>query len=440
MGIQERRAGPALQPLAAGAATAPHAPPASATPAPARSGLQGRWIVCGLLFAATALNYMDRQVIGILKPTLQSALHWSEIDYSNIVLFFQLAYAVGYAVAGRLMDLLGTRFGLAGAVLFWSLAAASHGLARSVTGFSLARAALGLGEGGNFPASIKTVGEWFPQRDRALATGLFNSGSNIGALIAPILVPFLTVQYGWQMAFYVTGALGLVWLAFWLAIYRTPPRTQATGADASAKRLSWLQLLARRATWAFVVGTLLTSPVWWFYLFWVPDFLHRAHHLNITAMGPPLVAIYLLTDTGSIAGGWLSSMLIKRGWRPLNARKIALLACAACVIPVFLAPQTGSLWGATLLIALAAAAHQGLSANLYTLVSDTTPSASVASVVGIGGMAGAIGGMFVAKVVGFVLQGTGSYVVLFAGASAAYPLAVLLMHLILPRARPAEPV
>lgn len=400
--------------------------------APARAVRRGgyRWTICGLLFAVTTINYMDRQVIGILKPVLAQSLGWSEIDYGHIVFFFQLAYAAGYAGMGRFMDLVGVRFGLAVAVAVWSVAAAAHGLMRTPAGFAAARFALGIGEGGNFPAAIKTVAAWFPVEERALATGLFNAGSNVGALITPIVVPWLTVAFGWRTAFYATGLVGFVWLAAWLALYRRPP---VAAGPAGPARVPWLALFRYRGTWAFVVGTFLTSPVWWFYLFWVPDFLHKAHGLNLTALGPPLVAIYLMTDVGSIGGGWLSSALIARGVAVLRARKLALLVCALLVVPIFAAPRVDSLWLATLLIGLAASAHQGFSANLFTVVSDTMPAAAVSSVVGLGGMAGAIGGMGVAEAAGLVLQATGSYVILFTCAAGAYLLAILLMHLILPR-------
>ena len=406
-----------------------------------------RWTICALLFVITTINYMDRQVIGILKPVLQRDLGWNEVDYGNIVFFFQLAYAAGYVGMGRFIDRVGVRYGLAVAVTVWSLAAAAHGLARSVFGFGAARFALGIGEGGNFPAAIKTIGAWFPLRERALATGIFNAGSNVGALVTPIVVPWITVAYGWPMAFYATGLVGFVWLAVWLALYRRPEEETRLSAaelayirsdpEIAAAHVPWLALLRYRGTWAFVVGTFLTSPVWWFYLFWVPDFLHRAHGLNLTALGPPLVMIYLMTDIGSIGGGWLSSALIRRGMEVLAARKIALLVCALLVVPIFLAPRVANLWAATFLIGLAASAHQGFSANLFTLVSDTMPRDTISSVVGLGGMAGAIGGMGVAQAAGYVLQYSGSYVPLFTAAAGAYLLALLLMHLILPRRRDA---
>ncbi|MBV8401157.1 MAG: MFS transporter [Acetobacteraceae bacterium] len=416
------------------------------SPAPvARPTGRYRWLICALLFAITTINYMDRQVIGVLKPVIQKDIGFSEIDYGNIVFFFQLAYAAGYVGMGCFVDWVGVRIGLAVAVVIWSLSAAAHGLAASVAGFAAARFALGIGEGGNFPACIKTVATWFPVRDRAFATGVFNSGSNVGALITPIAVPWLTLVWGWPTAFYVTGLIGFVWLVFWLAMYRQPEEHPKLSAEELAyikhdpeiptKKVPWLQLLRYRGTWAFVVGTFLTSPVWWFYLFWVPDFLYKTHGLNLTNLGPPLVVIYLMTDVGSIAGGWLSSALIKRGFGVLTARKLTLLVCALCVLPVFLAPRVADLWLATIIIGLAASAHQGFSANLFTVVSDTMPRDSVSSVVGLGGMAGAIGGMFVAQAAGYVLQYTGSYVPLFTAAAGAYLLAILLMHLILPRHR-----
>ena len=408
-----------------------------------------RWLVCALLFFATTINYIDRQVIGILKPTLQEELHWSEIDYSNIVFAFQLAYALGYLLAGRLMDAIGVRIGFCLAVVLWSLAAMAHALVRTVAGFSLVRALLGLAEGGNFPGAVKGVSEWFPRKERALATGIFNAGSNVGALLTPLIVPVITVTFGWPMAFLITGALGFLWLLVWVFVYHSPERHPHVSPAERAyirsdppdpiRRIGWVELLRYRPTWAFAVGMFCTSPIWWFYLYWVPDFFHKRHGLDLLQLGPPLVVIYLLTDVGSVGGGWLSSWLIHRGLSVNAGRKIAMLVCALCVVPIFLAPQVSDLWSAVLLIGLAASAHQGFSANLYTLVSDTMPRASVSSVVGLGGMAGSIGGMFIAKLTGYVLEWTGQYLILFVIASSAYLLALLIIQLLVPRLEPVTP-
>mgnify|MGYP001614232100 CR=1 FL=1 len=422
-----------------------------------------RWGICSLLFFATTLNYIDRQVIGILKPTLSEQLGWNEIDYSNIVFAFQIAYAVGYAVAGRLIDRLGVRIGYFIAVLFWSLAAMAHALnwyipvgakflmmsmPATVLGFSAARFALGLAEGGNFPAAVKSVSEWFPQKERALAIGIFNAGSNVGALIAPLLVPWLTVKFGWPMAFLVTGALGFAWLVPWQIFYQSPEKHPRLSPAELAyirsdppdptDKVPWLVLLRYRQVWTILVGMLLSAPIWWFWLYWIPDFLHKRHGLNLVQLGPPLVTIYLMTDVGSVAGGWLSSSLIKRGWTINYARKTAMLVCALCVVPVFMASSVSNLWVATLLIGLAASAHQGFSANLFTLVSDTAPRQLVSSIVGIGGMAGAIGGMFIAKLAGYILEWTGEYRILFIIAASIYLVNLLIIHLINPRLKPME--
>jgi ACS family hexuronate transporter-like MFS transporter len=422
-----------------------------------------RWGICALLFFATTLNYIDRQVIGILKPELAKRLGWNEIDYSNIIFAFQIAYALGYAGAGWLIDRLGVRLGYALAVLVWSLAAMAHALnwyipaeakfwmlamSATVLGFSAARFALGLAEGGNFPAAVKSASEWFPKKERALAFGIFNAGSNVGALAAPLLVPLLTVKFGWPMAFLATGALGLVWLVCWQIYYRSPeehPRLSSAELDYirsdppdPSVKIPWAVLLRYRQTWAFVIGMFLSSPIWWFYLYWIPDFLNKRHGLNLVQLGPPLVVIYLMTDVGSVAGGWFSYSLIKRGWTVNAARKTAMLACAVCVVPVFAASRVINLWVATLLIGLAASAHQGFSANLYTLVSDTAPRHTVSSIVGIGGMAGAVGGMFIAKLTGYVLQWTGEYRILFTIAASIYLVNLLLIHVINPHLKPME--
>jgi ACS family hexuronate transporter-like MFS transporter len=405
-----------------------------------------RWWICGLLFFGTVINYIDRQVISILKPTLMSELHWDQNDYGNIVFAFQAAYAVGYGGAGWFMDRVGIRLGYGLVVFFWSIAAVMHGAVRSVMGFSLVRVGLGLAEGGNFPAAIKAVAEWFPRKERALATGIFNAGSNVAVILTPLLVPWITVRWGWPSAFYITGGLGFFWMAAWWAIYREPgahPRVSpqerayiASDPPEASVKVSWLKLLAHRQTWAFAAGISLTSPVWWFYLFWVPGFLHEKHGLSMVDFGPPLIVIYLIADIGSVGGGWLSMRLLARGWSLNKARKGAMLVCALLVVPVFAASRVADFWTATLLIGIAAAAHQGFAANLYTLVSDTVPRQVVSTVVGIGGMTSAIVGMFSAKLIGAVLSATGSYVILFACASGAYVVALLAIHLINPRLEP----
>lgn len=402
-----------------------------------------RWRICALLFFATTINYMDRQILGVLKPVLLDELNWNEIDYSNVVFAFSAAYALGYAFGGWLMDRIGVRIGLALAVTAWSLAAGGHAFVQTVIGFAIMRAALGLAEGGNFPAAIKTVGEWFPKRERALATGIFNAGSNVAVMITPFLIPWIAVSFGWQEAFIFTAVLGFVWLWFWLRVYRSPedhPRL-APGELAyirqdppdPAAKVGWGRLLAHRQTWVFVVGMLITGPVWWFYLYWVPGFLHDTHGIDLLHLGPPLFIIYLIADVGSIGAGWMSSRLIARGWPVGRARKVTMLACALMVVPVFGAATTSNVWVATLLISLAAAAHQGFAANLYTVVSDTVPKFAVSSVVGLGGMAAGIGGMFNAKLVGYVLEWTGNYLPLFIIASSSYLVAIILIHFINPR-------
>jgi ACS family hexuronate transporter-like MFS transporter len=410
-----------------------------------------RWTICALLFFAATINYVDRQVIGILKPTLKTELGWDEIAYSNIVFWFQAAYALGFILMGRLMDRFGTRKGFSFAVLFWSLAAMGHAFASSVAGFGAARFALGLGESGNFPASIKTVAEWFPKKERALATGIFNAGTNVGAIVTPLSVPFIAGHFGWRWAFILTGALGFIWVVAWLALYRKPhehPRVKQPELDhincdppEAETKIPWLRLLPHRQTWAFAVAKFMTDPVWWFYLFWIPGFLHDKYHVpadSITSFGLPLVVIYLAADIGSVGGGWLSSMLIKRGWTINAARKTAMLICAVCVVPIVFVSQSSNIWVAVALIGLAASAHQGWSANVFTMTSDLFPRRAVGSVVGIGGMAGAVGGMLIAKVVGYVLQWTGSYLPIFIIAGSAYLIALLVVHLLVPRFAPAR--
>lgn len=403
-----------------------------------------RWTICALLFFATTINYMDRQVIGLLKPTLMGELHWSESDFGDIVAAFSLFYAFGYVGVGRLIDKIGVRWGLAGSATAWSLFAALHAAMGSVMGFKVARAGLGLSEGGNFPSAIKTVAEWFPVKERALATGIFNAGSNVGAVVAPIIVPLLVIFWGWQAAFVVTGAIGFIWVAAWLLMYKTPEQHPRVSAAELAYirsdpvpptvKIPWIQLLRYRGTWANIIGTCFSAPVWWFYLNWVPGFLSKQYGLNLMAAALPLIVIYCMADVGSIGGGWLSSTLIRRGVKTLRARKIAFLVCGLCVVPVFMASQVTNVWMAVLLIGVAASAHQGYSANVYTIVSDTMPQNAVASVVGIGGFCAYIVGMFVSMGVGRLLDAThGNYHILFAIASSLYLIGLLGMHLVLPK-------
>ncbi|HSC06474.1 MAG TPA: MFS transporter [Steroidobacteraceae bacterium] len=407
-----------------------------------------RWRICALLFAATTINYIDRQVLGVLAPDLGRIIGWSEIEYGYIVTAFQAAYAIGLVSAGAIIDRLGTRLGYALAIAVWSLAAMGHALAATVMGFAVARFLLGLGEAGNFPAAIKTVAEWFPRRERAFATGIFNAGSNVGAILAPLAVPIIALTWGWQAAFLFTGVLSAAWLVTWLSACRPPdqhPRLAAaelayirSDPPETATRIAWSQLLRHRQAWAFIAAKFMTDPIWWFFLFWLPKFLNSEYGLTLTKIGPPLIAIYVLADVGSIGGGWLAGRLIKRGWSVNRARKGAMLVCAMCVTPIVFAVGAAELWVAVLLIGLATAGHQGWSANVFTLTSDLFPRHAVASVVGLGGLAGAVGGMLISTFVGFLLQTTGSYVPVFIVAATAYLLALGVVHLLVPRLQPAE--
>ena len=419
---------------------------ASETATGAKTASNYRWSICALLFAITTINYMDRNILGVLKPTIQNDLHFSETDFGNIIFFFSIAYAAGYAGMGWLTDKIGIRLGLAVAAIVWCLASTAHGLVSSVSGFILARIVLGLGEGGNFPTCIKTVATWFPVRDRAFATGIFNSGSNVGAMIAPLIGALVVSLAGWQSAFYVTGAVGLFWVVFWLISYRSPaehPRVTPSelayinrDPEVAGQKVAWSRLLTYPGTWVYIVGGVLTNPAWWFYNNWVPSFLNSKFHVSLFAVGLPLVLIYLLTDVGSIAGGWVSSSLIKRGMDVFLARKLTLLMCAVCTVPVFLAPQVDSMWVAVALIGIAMAGHQGFSANLFTLVSDTMPRGAVASAVGLAGAISSIAGAFSSAVIGRVLDATGNnYTVVFFACASVYMIATGLVHLVLPRTR-----
>lgn len=402
-----------------------------------------RWWICALLLAATTINYMDRQLIGVLKPLLQVELGWSETDYGNIVLAFQASYGIGLLLAGRALDRIGTRLGFPIAVAVWSLAAMGHALARGVGGFAFARFGLGLGEAAHFPASVKTVAEWFPGSERALATGIFNAGATVGALATPLLVPVIVAGFGWRAAFVVIGGLGFVWIAFWAGTHvwlrrRYGSASPVTAAVAARQPARWRELLRYRATWAFALGKFLTDPIWWLYLFWLPDFFSRTFHMDLKGLSLPTAAVYVAAGLGSVFGGALSSVLIKRGASINRGRKIAMLACALAVTPVWFAPLVTDIWAAAALIGLAAAAHQGWSANLLTLVSDAFPGSTVSSVAGLGGMFGAVGGMLIAWGVAQTLQLSGSYVPVFAVAGGAYLLALLVIHLLVPRLQRVE--
>lgn len=408
-----------------------------------------RWTVVALLFIATTINYVDRQVLGILAPTLQRELQWTETEYGDIVSWFSFAYAFGFLAAGRLLDRVGVKLGLGAAVIAWSIAAMGHALARTAAGFAFARAALGVGESAIFPASIKAIAEWFPRRERALAAGIFNAGTNTGAIVAPLIVPALALNYGWQWAFIVTGALGFLWLALWIPLYGDPDRRAGVSPtelahirsdppDVTTQSVPWLRLLRYRQTWAFATGKLLADPVWWFYLYWLPKFLDTQYGIQLSGLAAPLIAVYLIADVGSVGGGWLSSAFIKRGWTVNRARKTAMLAMALLIVPTAFAPQAGNMWTAVLIVAVAAAAHQAWSANVYTLASDMFPRSAVGSVVGIGAFAGAMGGVAFQRAVGRILDANGgNYAPIFLICGSAYLLALAVIHLIAPRLEPA---
>ena len=404
-----------------------------------------RWVIVSLLFAACTINYIDRQMIGLLKATLSKEQGWSEQDYGDIVFYFQLAYAVAYLCFGKLVDMIGARLGYAVAVVVWTVGHMAHGFAGSATQFALARAGLGVGEAGNFPAGVKAVTEWFPKKERAFATGLFNAGSNVGAILTPLILWLIIEYWGfdWRMAFFMTGIFGVLWLIAWLAVYRRPTEKPQVSAeelayiqqdgDDKVAKVGWGKVITRRETWAYALGKFCIDPIWWFFLFWLPGYLGDRYGLDLKTFALPLAAIYLISDLGSIGGGWLSSTLIHRGYSVNFARKMTMLLCALLILPIWFAQDVSSVWGAVLLIGLATAGHQAFSANLYTLPSDLFPQSAVGSVIGIGGTLGAVGGMFMAKFTGYILEATHSYALLFAIAASAYLVALLLIHLLSPR-------
>jgi ACS family hexuronate transporter-like MFS transporter len=412
---------------------ASHTPPPSTAP-------PYRWIICALLFLATTINYVDRQLLGILAPTLQSEIGWSEIDYANIVTSFQCAYAIGLVGFGWLIDRIGSRIGLILAVSLWSVSSSAHAFASSVFGFACARFGLGISEAGNFPASIKAVSEWFPNRERAFAIGIFNSGSNVGAIITPLLVPWIALTWGWRSAFLFTGALGILWIVAALALFSSPDQCRFLSSERRASlsednapttiKTPWRSVASRRETWAFAIAKFLTDPIWWFFLYWAPKYLSSQFGVQLAGLAAPLVVIYVMADLGSILGGWASSRLIKRGFPVLAARQRVMLWCASAALMVIYAPTASNLWVAVILLGLATAAHQAWSANLFATVSDIFPKEEVASVVGIGGTLGAVGGMIIATVTGIALETTGSYLVPFIMCSSAYLVAWFLFRIV----------
>lgn len=406
-----------------------------------------RWVVCGLLFAAVVLSYIDRQVLSVLKPTLAARYGWSESGYGDVVFWFQAAYGIGYIAFGRFVDRFGARLGYTLAVSLWTIGHVAHVLVTSTRGMALVRIPLALGESGTFPAALAATADWFPRRERAFAIGLFNAGANVGAILTPLLVPVVTLAFGWRAAFIATGALTALWLVAWLWLYRRPRDQPHLSAAELAyieqdpveprRPVVWSRLLSARETWAYIAGRFLIDPVWWTFLFWLPDFFSKRFGVDLKGYGPPLVAIYVLADVGSILGGWSSSRLLARGVGLNAARKFTMLACALVVLPVALAGDATHLWIAVGVIALACAGHQGFSANLYALPADLFPRWAVGSVVGLGGAAGAAGGMLMAQYAGWVLQTLGSYKPIFLVAATAYLFALLSVHLLTPRYHPA---
>lgn len=427
-----------------------------------------RWTICSLVFFATTINYLDRAVISLLKSTLTTEFKWNDGDYANIEIAFKVSYAIGMLGVGRLIDKLGTKLGYFLATLLWSIAAVCHAFVSSTFGFGVARSVLGITEAGNFPAAIKTVAEWFPKKERALATGIFNSGANIGAIIAPLSVPWINTHWGWQWAFIITGSFGFVWLIFWFLLYEVPAKQKRLSlaelnyinsdeeekiktldnTSSAASNISWIKLLGFKQTWAFVLGKFLTDPIWWFYLFWLPDFLESQYGLKGTAIALPVALVYTISVAGSIGGGWLPMYFIKSGWPVFRARKTSMLIYAICVVPIVFAQLLGSdnMWLAVFIIGFAAAAHQAWSANIFTTVSDMFPKNTIGAVVGIGGMFGALGGiffsLFVQKNLFVHYRALGeietAYYIMFFVCGGAYLLAWFIMHLLVPKMKAVE--
>ncbi|MGV8877920.1 MAG: MFS transporter [Sphingobacteriaceae bacterium] len=418
-----------------------------------------RWVICALLFLATTINYIDRQVIGLLKPTLEVEFNWTESDYGNIVMVFAACYAIGYIIFGNFIDKIGSKMGYAISITIWSIAAMLHAVVKTTLGFGIVRGLLGLGESGNFPAAVKAVAEWFPKKERALATGIFNSGSSIGAVAAPLLVPWILSAYGWQEAFVITGALGFIWLIFWYVLYEIPSRHKKVRPqevayinsddepeeEETTGSIKWSRLLRLKQTWVFILGKFFTDPIWWFFLFWLPSYFSSIFHLDLKTPSMHLAIVYLCTTLGSIGGGYLSSHLIKRGWPVLKARKVTLLIAAIAVTPILLAKYTEDIWVAVAIISLATAAHQAWSANIFTIVSDIIPKKAVSSVVGIGGTAGSIASALFPLLAGTILDyyklagniGAG-YNILFIISGCAYLIAWLIIQMLTTNMKPVN--
>lgn len=416
---------------------------AAAVPKPAG---RVRWIVCGLLFFAVVLSYIDRLVLSILKPELQDQYGWTETGYADLAFWFQCAYGIAYVGFGRFIDRVGARIGYAVAVTVWTIGHIAHIFFTTTGSMLIARITLAVGEAGTFPAAIAATNEWFPKRERALAIGIFNAGSNVGAIVTPLLVPVITIAFGWRMAFIITGLFTVVWLVAWLAFYRRPQEHKKVSAEELAfiesepvepqRPVAWSSLFRHRQTWAYIAGRFLIDPVWWTFLFWLPDFFNKQYGITMLAFGPPLVAIYLLADVGSVLGGWTSSRLIGKGRSINRSRKTAMFLMALCAVPIAFATYVPNMWYAVALIGLACAGHQGFSANLYALPGDLFPRWMAGSVIGLGGLSGAVGGMLMAKYAGWILEGVGSYTPIFLVAACAYLIALLVIHLIVPRYQP----
>jgi ACS family hexuronate transporter-like MFS transporter len=408
-----------------------------------------RWLVCALLFLATTINYVDRQILSLLKPILDTELGWTNQEFGKVNAAFQGAYAIGLFLFGAFVDRYGTKIGYAVSISAWSLAALGHALVGSVSGFFGARIALGLGEGGNFPSAIKAIAQWFPRKERAFATALFNSGANVGAIVAPAVVPWIAFTWGWRAAFVAAGVAGFAWLFLWLPLYRMPERAgeavdvrTADRSPAGNGKIGWRTILAHRQGWAFIAGKFLTDPVWWFFLIWLPDYFKKTRALDIKSSWVHLVSIYAIVTILSIAGGWITGYLTRRGHSVSTARKMAMFTCACAVLPILVVTRASD-WGAVLLIGLAGAAHQAWSANLFTSASDMFPERAVGSVVGLGGMAGSLGGILFPIYSGQLLDRfqaagniTAGYAILFAMCGSAYLVAFAVMHVLAPKFEP----